>query len=51
MKDTHVYSLNDKDIGDIVAAVEQMVKIHDRNADGFDFLEMYTASGGNLQDL
>ena len=46
-----MYSLNDKDIGDIVAAVEEMVKIHDRNADGFDFLEMYTASGGNLQDL
>lgn len=28
-----------------------MVELHDKNRNGFDFLEMYTASGGNLQDL
>jgi len=28
-----------------------MVAKHDHNQNGFDFLEMYTASGGKLQDL
>lgn len=28
-----------------------MTERHDKNRDGLDFMEMYTASGGRLQDL
>lgn len=28
-----------------------MTQKHDKNQDGLDFLEMYAASGGRLQDL
>lgn len=28
-----------------------MERQHDKNLNGFDFMEMYTASGGRLEDL
>lgn len=35
----------------MVDAITQMTSKHDTNNDGLDFMEMYTASGGKLQDL
>lgn len=31
--------------------VEKMMENFDLNHDGFDFAELYSASGGNLEDL
>lgn len=35
----------------MIRVIEQMENQHDKNRDGFDFMEMYTASGGKLEDL
>lgn len=51
MKDTHSHRMNDTHVNDIVHAVDKMIEKHDRNHNGFDFFEMYTASGGKLSDL
>lgn len=51
MKDTHAHRMNETHVNDIVHAVDQMIDKHDKNHNGFDFFEMYTASGGKLSDL
>ena len=35
----------------VVGTIEKMIEKHDKNKNGFDFLEMYAAGGGRLQDL
>ena len=35
----------------VVKTIETMIQRHDKDKNGLDFLEMYTASGGKLQDL
>lgn len=51
MKDVESHQYIDGKVEDIISAIESMIQLHDKNHNGFDFLEMYTASGGNLQDL
>ena len=36
---------------EMVRVIEEMMLNFDTNGDGLDFLEMYRASGGNLEDL
>lgn len=51
MKDIESHKYIEDKVEDIISAVESMIELHDKNRNGFDFLEMYTASGGKLQDL
>lgn len=51
MKDVESHNYIDGKVEEIITAIETMVEKHDKNHNGFDFLEMYTASGGKLQDL
>lgn len=51
MKDQEIRSYTDTHVQEMVDAITQMTSKHDTNNDGLDFMEMYTASGGKLQDL
>lgn len=51
MSDVHNHKYNDTEVNEIVKAIQLMALEHDKNKNGLDFLEMYTASGGKLQDL
>ena len=51
MKDVESHKYIEDKVEVIISAIESMVELHDKNRNGFDFLEMYTASGGKLQDL
>lgn len=33
------------------SVIEEMITRYDKNQDGLDFMEMYVASGGSLEDL
>ena len=51
MRDIDQGDFTDAAKNEIVGVIEQMTTIHDKDNDGLDFLELYTASGGKLQDL
>ena len=35
----------------MIGAIDEMIEKYDRDSNGLDFLEMYEASGGSLEDL
>ena len=51
LRDLEYRNFTNEDKTQIIGVIEQMSTIHDKNNDGFDFVELYTASGGKLQDL
>lgn len=51
MKDEGIHGYSDNHVQEMVNAITEMTAKHDANNDGLDFMEMYTASGGKLQDL
>lgn len=51
MMDPNFGSYSKSHVKQMINAIEQMTDRHDKNRDGLDFMEMYTASGGRLQDL
>lgn len=51
MKDIQSQAYPEEHIKDIMQVIEEMTTKHDRDQNGFDFAEMYMASGGNLHDL
>lgn len=52
MKDIHPSNhYNNKHIEELIGTIDEMTHKHDKNKDGLDFVEMYIASGGRLQDL
>lgn len=51
MKDLDISKYPDPYIQQMVGTIEEMTQRHDHNGNGLDFMEMYMASGGKLQDL
>ena len=51
LKDMGKDQFNEDEIVDILDGIQMMTQRHDMGQDGLNFLELYTASGGRLEEL